>query len=103
VDRAIDYSQIDYLVSSRNPEISRLGIIVKDLKERVELLEKGQTELLDKLNSMQKSSLHASSEVTKPTTRKTSKYACDLCLAKFSKSALLQKHRKQAHKAPYNI
>jgi predicted nucleic acid-binding Zn-ribbon protein len=49
-----NYSQLDSLTSSDNTEISRLSLIVKNLKERLESLEKSQTGLLDKLNRMQK-------------------------------------------------
>lgn len=100
----VDYSQIDYLASSPNPEIGRLSMMVKDLRERVQSLEEGQTQLLDKLNSMQKGSKGTGHTATarSRTKKKPSKYACDLCLAKFSHPAMLQKHRKQAHKAPYN-
>ena len=48
-----NYSQLDSLTSSDNTEISRLSLIVKNLKERLESLEKSQTELLDKLNRLQ--------------------------------------------------
>jgi hypothetical protein len=102
----VDYSQVDYLASSPNPEIGRLSMMVKDLRERVQSLEEGQTQLLDKLNSMQKKGSKGADHSTTArsrTRKKFSKYACDLCLAKFSHPAMLQKHRKQAHKAPYNI
>ena len=49
-----NYNQLDSLTSSDNTEISRLSLIVKNLKERLESLEKSQTGLLDKLNRMQK-------------------------------------------------
>jgi hypothetical protein len=49
-----EYDQLDSLSSSSNPEISRVGVIVKNLKERVESLERNQTELMDKLNAIQK-------------------------------------------------
>ncbi len=101
----VDYSQIDYLASSPNPEIAKMSIMVKDLQERIQSLEEGQTQLLDKLNSLQKKSKGTSHSASakSPTNKKPSKYSCDLCLAKFSYPSLLQKHRKQAHKAPYNI
>lgn len=101
----VDYSQIDYLASSPNPEIGRLSVMVKDLRERIQSLEEGQTQLLDKINSMQKRSKDPSRNATAKalTKKKPSKYSCDLCLARFSYPAMLQKHRKQAHKAPYNI
>ncbi len=102
----VDYSQIDYLASGPYPEIGRLSIMVKDLRERVQSLEEGHTQLLDKLNSMQRKGSKGTAHTAKAgslTRKKSLKYACDLCLAKFSHSATLQKHRKQAHKAPYNI
>jgi hypothetical protein len=49
-----EYDQLDSLSSSPNAEISRLSIIIKNLKERVESLERNQTELMDKLNSIEK-------------------------------------------------
>lgn len=47
-----EYDQLDSLSSSSNPEISRLSVIIKNLKERLESLERNQTELMDKLNAM---------------------------------------------------
>jgi len=49
-----EYDQLDSLSSSPNAEISRLSIIVKNLKDRVESLERNQTELMDKLNALEK-------------------------------------------------
>ena len=49
-----EYDQLDALSSSRNPEISRLSIIVKNLKDRLESLERNQTELMDKLNALER-------------------------------------------------
>jgi predicted nucleic acid-binding Zn-ribbon protein len=49
-----EYDQLDSLSSSSNAEISRLSIIVKNLKDRVESLERNQTELMDKLNALEK-------------------------------------------------
>ena len=49
-----EYDQLDSLSSSPNPEINRLSIIVKNLKERVESLERNQTELMDKINELEK-------------------------------------------------
>lgn len=49
-----EYDQLDSLTSSSNTEISRLSIIVKNLKERLESLERNQTGLMDKLNDLQK-------------------------------------------------
>jgi predicted nucleic acid-binding Zn-ribbon protein len=45
-----EYDQLDSLSSSPNAEISRLSVVIKDLKERIEALERNQTELMDKLN-----------------------------------------------------
>ncbi|HEX7032585.1 MAG TPA: hypothetical protein VF172_06260 [Nitrososphaera sp.] len=49
-----EYDQLDSLTSSPSEEISRLSVIIKNLKERVESLERNQTELMDKLNAMKK-------------------------------------------------
>jgi hypothetical protein len=49
-----EYDQLDALTSSNNTETSRLSLIVKNLKDRVESLERNQTELMDKLNDLQK-------------------------------------------------
>lgn len=49
-----EYDQLDSLSSSPNAEISRLSVIVKNLKERIESLERNQTDLMDKLNAMEK-------------------------------------------------
>lgn len=49
-----EYDQLDSLSSSPDPEISRLSVIVKNLKDRVESLERNQTELMDKLNVLEK-------------------------------------------------
>jgi len=49
-----EYNQLDSLASSNNTEISRLSIIVKNLKERLESLERNQTDLMDKLNDLEK-------------------------------------------------
>ena len=49
-----EYNQLDSLASSNNTEISRLSVIVKNLKERLESLERNQTELMDKLNDLKK-------------------------------------------------
>ncbi len=49
-----EYDQLDSLSSSPNIEISRLSVIVKNLKDRVESLERNQTELMDKLNALEK-------------------------------------------------
>jgi hypothetical protein len=55
VDR-VCYGQIDYLASSLNPGMARLSIMIKDLRGRIQSLEEGQTQLLGKLNSVQKKS-----------------------------------------------
>jgi hypothetical protein len=49
-----EYDQLDSLSSSSNMEISRLSVIIRNLKERVESLERNQTELMDKLNAIEK-------------------------------------------------
>ena len=49
-----EYDQLDSLTSSGNTEISRLSLIVKNLKERLESCERNQTGLMDKLNDLQK-------------------------------------------------
>lgn len=49
-----EYSQLDSLASSNNTEVSRLSIIVKNLKERLESLERNQTDLMDKINNLEK-------------------------------------------------
>jgi predicted nucleic acid-binding Zn-ribbon protein len=49
-----EYDQLDSLSSSPNPEVSRLSVIIKNLKERLESLERNQTELMDKINELEK-------------------------------------------------
>jgi len=49
-----EYDQLDSLTSSSNAEISRLSVVVKNLKERLESLELNQTEIMDKLNALGK-------------------------------------------------
>ena len=49
-----EYDQLDSLTSSNNMEISRLSLIVKNLRQRLESLEKNQTELMDAMNDMRK-------------------------------------------------
>lgn len=49
-----EYNQLESLASSNNTEISRLSLIVKNLKERIESLERNQTDLMGKLNDLQK-------------------------------------------------
>jgi hypothetical protein len=49
-----EYDQLSALASSSNEEIRRLSLIVKNLKERLESVEKNQTDLMDKLNELQK-------------------------------------------------
>lgn len=56
-DRIMDdreYDQLDSLTSSSNTEISRLSVIVKNLKERIESLERNQTDIMGKLNDLRK-------------------------------------------------
>jgi hypothetical protein len=47
-----EYDQLDALSSSSNMEISRLSVIIKDLKERIQSLERNQTDLMDKINTL---------------------------------------------------
>ena len=49
-----EYDQLNALTSSNNTEISRLSLIIKNLKDRIESLEKNQTDLMDKVNDLQK-------------------------------------------------
>jgi predicted nucleic acid-binding Zn-ribbon protein len=49
-----EYDQLDALASSSNVEISRLSVIVKNLKERLESLERNQTDLMDKINTLER-------------------------------------------------
>ena len=48
-----EYDQLDSLTSSTNMEISRLSLIIKNLRLRLESLEKNQTDLMDKINELQ--------------------------------------------------
>jgi hypothetical protein len=49
-----EYDQLDSLSSSNNREISLLSVIVKNLKERIESLERNQTDLMEKINRMER-------------------------------------------------
>jgi hypothetical protein len=49
-----EYDQLDALASSTTMEISRLSLIVRNLRERIESLERNQTELMDKINKLEK-------------------------------------------------
>ena len=49
-----EYSQLDSLASSNNPEISRLSLIIRNLKDRLESLEKNQTELMDQIKELER-------------------------------------------------
>jgi hypothetical protein len=49
-----EYDQLDALSSSSNMEINRLIVIIKDLKERIESMERNQTDLMDKLNVLER-------------------------------------------------
>ena len=49
-----EYDQLSSLTNSSNEEISGLSIIVKNLKERLESLEKNQTSLMDKINALER-------------------------------------------------
>jgi hypothetical protein len=48
------YDQLDAFTSSNNTETGRWSLIVKNLKDRMESLARNQTELMDKLNDVQK-------------------------------------------------
>jgi predicted nucleic acid-binding Zn-ribbon protein len=52
-----EYDQLDSLSSSSNAETSQLSVIVRNLKERVESLERNQTELMEKLNALEKTAV----------------------------------------------
>jgi hypothetical protein len=49
-----EYDQLDALSSSSNMEISLLSVISKNLKERVQSLERNQTDLMDKINAFER-------------------------------------------------
>jgi predicted nucleic acid-binding Zn-ribbon protein len=49
-----EYDQLDSPSSSANMEISRLSVVIKNLKECIESLERNRTELMDKLNALGK-------------------------------------------------
>lgn len=49
-----EYDQLNSLTLSPNTEISRLSLIVKNLRQRLESLEKNQTDLMDKINRLEK-------------------------------------------------
>ncbi len=49
-----EYDQLDALSSSSNIEISQLSVIIKNLKERIESLERNQTDLMDKINALER-------------------------------------------------
>ena len=49
-----EYDQLYALSSSPSMEISQLGVIIKNLKERIESLERNQTELMDKIDALER-------------------------------------------------
>jgi FtsZ-binding cell division protein ZapB len=49
-----EYDQLDALSSSSNMEISLLSVIIKNLKERVQSLERNQTDVMDKINAFER-------------------------------------------------
>ena len=49
-----EYDQLDALSSSSSMEISQLSVIIKNLKQRVESLERNQTDLMDKINVLER-------------------------------------------------
>jgi FtsZ-binding cell division protein ZapB len=52
-----EYDQLDSLSSSSNMEISLLSVIIKNLKERIESLERNQTDLMDKFNAFERENI----------------------------------------------
>ena len=52
-----EYDQLDSLSSSSNMEISLLSVIIKNLKERIESLERNQTDLMDKFNTFERENI----------------------------------------------
>jgi hypothetical protein len=52
-----EYDQLDALSSSSNMEISLLSVIIKNLKERLESLERNQTDLMDKFNAFERENI----------------------------------------------
>lgn len=102
--RSISYDRLESLSSSSDTEIRHLSQIVQNMKERLESLERTQTELLDQVNSLKKEKRNLGNIEKKDDQRSgRAKYSCTMCNAKFSKANLLQKHRKKVHKAAYNI
>ena len=49
-----EYDQLDSLSSSHNREISLLSVMVKNLKERIESIERNQTDLMEKINTLER-------------------------------------------------
>jgi predicted nucleic acid-binding Zn-ribbon protein len=49
-----EYDQLDALSSSSHMEISQLSLIIKNLKKRIESLESNQTDLMDKINTLER-------------------------------------------------
>jgi hypothetical protein len=49
-----EYDQLDALSSTSNTEINRFSVIIKDLRKRVESLERNQTDLMDKINTLER-------------------------------------------------
>ena len=49
-----EYDQLEALSSSSNTEISGLSVIIKNLKERLQTLERNQTDLMDKINALER-------------------------------------------------
>jgi hypothetical protein len=49
------YDQLDALSSSSNIEISRLSVIIKNLKKRIESMKSNQTDMMDRLNNLDRS------------------------------------------------
>jgi hypothetical protein len=49
-----EYDQLDSLSRSSDREINLLSVIIKNLKERLESLERNQTELMGKINALER-------------------------------------------------
>jgi predicted nucleic acid-binding Zn-ribbon protein len=54
MDNREEYDQFDALSSSSSMEISQLSVIIKELKKRVESLERNQTDLMDKIHALER-------------------------------------------------
>ena len=87
-----------YTAEKVKSSLRERGIHIRTLTRGGMVEESHNDDLLYKINA-----LDAKSHAAKPKSGRLSKYACDMCSAKFNDSKHLQQHRKNAHKAPYNI